>query len=40
MGSMNYLECSLPVDMTLPEYRRARDRTGRRRGIRALLRLA
>ncbi len=40
MGDMSYLECSLPEHMTLAEYRRARSRTGRRRGLRALLRLA
>jgi hypothetical protein len=40
MGGMNYLECSLPEDMTLAEYRRARGRSGRRRGLRMLLRRA
>jgi hypothetical protein len=40
MGGMMYLESSLPEDMTLAEYRRARSRTGRRRGLRALLRRA
>ena len=40
MGGMNYLECSLPEDVTLAEYRRARCRTGRRRGLRGLFRRA
>jgi hypothetical protein len=40
MGGMNYIECSLPEHMTLAEYRRARSRTGRRRGLGMLLRRA
>ena len=35
---MIYIESDLPEGLTLPEYRRARSRTTRPRGLRALLR--
>ena len=38
MGGVIYVESSLPEHVTLPEYRRARSRIGRRRGLRGLLR--